>query len=75
MVFATVLLSLLLLIVFITYFKINAFLSFLIVSILAGITLGIPLAEIPTTVERGIAGIMGSRHLFPSLALCAAFFF
>src|SRR5690606_232692 len=63
MVFAIVLLSLLLLIVFITYFKINAFLSFLIVSILAGVALGIPLTAIPTTVEKGIAGIMGSLTL------------
>lgn len=63
MVFVIVLLSLLLLIVFITYFKVNAFLSFLIVSILTGITLGIPLADIPMTVERGIAGVMGSLTL------------
>lgn len=63
MVFTIVLLSLLLLIIFITYFKINTFLAFLIVSILAAIVLGIPLAKIPGTVEKGIGSIMGGLTL------------
>lgn len=63
MVFIIVLLSLLLLIVSISYFKINAFLSFLMVSILTAIALGIPLAKIPVTVEKGIAAIMGGLTL------------
>ncbi|QBQ40401.1 gluconate transporter [Sphingobacterium psychroaquaticum] len=63
MVFIIVLLSLLLLIVSITYFKVNAFLSFLIVSILTAVALGIPLIKIPGTVEKGIAAIMGGLTL------------
>ncbi|SMG51147.1 gluconate:H+ symporter [Sphingobacterium psychroaquaticum] len=63
MVFIIVLLSLLLLIVSITYFKVNAFLSFLIVSMLTAVALGIPLIKIPGTVEKGIAAIMGGLTL------------
>lgn len=63
MVFIIVLLSLLLLIVSITYFKVNAFLSFLIVSILTAVALGIPMTKIPGTVEKGIAAIMGGLTL------------
>lgn len=63
MVFTIVFLSLLLLITCITYFKINAFLSFLIVSILTGIALGIPLTKIPITLEKGIATTMGGLTL------------
>ena len=63
MVFVIVLLSLLLLIVSISYLKIDAFLSFLIVSILAAVTLGIPLDKIPSTIEKGIGSIMGGLTL------------
>ena len=47
-----------LLIVLISYFKVNAFLSFLIVSIIAGLALGIPLGELPAAVNSGIGNIM-----------------
>src|SRR5690606_23836071 len=63
MVFTIVFLSLICLIISITYFKINAFLSFLIVSILAAVALKIPLAQIPLTVEKGIGSIMGGLTL------------
>lgn len=63
MVFVIVLLSLLLLIVSISYIKIDAFLSFLIVSILAAVALGIPLDKIPSTIEKGIGSIMGGLTL------------
>lgn len=63
MVFTIVFLSLIFLIISITYFKINAFLSFLIVSILAAVALKIPLAQIPLTVEKGIGSIMGGLTL------------
>lgn len=52
-----VLLCILLLIVMISVFKINAFLSFLIVSIIAGISLGLPLSKIAGAIEKG----MGER--------------
>jgi len=63
MVFIIVLLSLLFLVLLITYFKVNTFLSFLIVSILAAIVLGIPMSKIPATVEKGIGSIMGGLTL------------
>jgi len=56
--FIIIIISLALLILLISYFKINAFLSFLIVSILAGIALGIPLEALPSSVNNGIGSIM-----------------
>jgi Gnt-I system high-affinity gluconate transporter len=44
----------------ISVFKINAFLSFLIVSIIAGITLGLPLPKIAGAVEKGMGDVLGS---------------
>jgi Gnt-I system high-affinity gluconate transporter len=48
-----------LLILLITYFKINAFLSFLIVSILAGLLLGMKVADITVAVQKGIGDMLG----------------
>jgi len=56
--FIIIIVSLILLIVLISYFKVNAFLSFLIVSILAGIALGIPLDSLPQSVNNGVGAIM-----------------
>ncbi|WP_298238561.1 gluconate:H+ symporter [uncultured Algibacter sp.] len=50
----------LVLILLITWGKINPFLAFLIVSILAGILLGIPLGNISKSLEVGIGGMLGS---------------
>ncbi len=63
MTFLIILLSLIGLIVLISYFKVNAFLSFLLLSIATGIALGIPLGGIVKSVEKGIGGIMGSLTL------------
>lgn len=63
MTFGIILLSLACLILLISYFRINAFLSFLLVSIAAGLALGIPLGMIVKSVEKGIGGIMGSLTL------------
>jgi Gnt-I system high-affinity gluconate transporter len=41
----------------------DAFLAFLLVSICAGIVLGIPLEQIPKTVEKGIGSILGNLTL------------
>jgi Gnt-I system high-affinity gluconate transporter len=49
-----------LLIILITAFKINAFLSFLVISILAGALLGMDLATITTHVQKGIGDMLGS---------------
>lgn len=61
--FVIIILSLALLILLISRFKVNAFLSFLIVSTLAGIALGIPLDKLPTSVNKGIGSIMGDLTL------------
>jgi len=55
-----VLLCILLLIVMVSVFRINAFLSFLVVSIIAGITLGIPLNKVVGSVEKGMGDVLGS---------------
>jgi Gnt-I system high-affinity gluconate transporter len=49
-----------LLILLITYFKVNAFLAFLIISILAGLCLGIPVTEITKSIQRGVGDMLGS---------------
>ncbi|MDR0505827.1 MAG: gluconate:H+ symporter [Dysgonamonadaceae bacterium] len=58
-----VLLSLVVLIILISYFKIDTFLSFLIVSIGAGLALGIAPDRLPQTMESGIGSILGSLSL------------
>ncbi|WP_421943814.1 gluconate:H+ symporter [Pedobacter sp.] len=49
-----------LLIVLISVFKINAFLSFLAVSFVAGLALGLPPARIPSSIEKGMGDVLGS---------------
>jgi Gnt-I system high-affinity gluconate transporter len=49
-----------LLILLISVFKINAFLAFLVVSVLAGVALGLPLPKIAGAVEKGIGDVLGS---------------
>jgi Gnt-I system high-affinity gluconate transporter len=49
-----------LLILLITVFKVNAFLAFLIISILTGLLLGIEVGEITQQVQRGIGDMLGS---------------
>jgi Gnt-I system high-affinity gluconate transporter len=44
----------------ISVFKINAFFSFLVVSIIAGISLGLPLNKIAGAVEKGMGDVLGS---------------
>lgn len=48
------------LIVLISVFKINAFLSFLAVSFVAGLALGLPPAKIPSSIEKGMGDVLGS---------------
>lgn len=55
-----VLLALLLLIVLIAVFHVNAFLSFLVVSVTAGLLLGIPADAVMKSVEKGIGDTLGS---------------
>jgi Gnt-I system high-affinity gluconate transporter len=61
--FAVVVISLAVIILLISYFKVDAFLSFLVVSVGAAVALGIPLEKIPETVDKGIGNILGSLTL------------
>ncbi|HPM32522.1 MAG TPA: gluconate:H+ symporter, partial [Chryseolinea sp.] len=49
-----------LLIVLITRFQINAFLAFLLISILAGLLLGIDVSHITSSIQKGIGDMLGS---------------
>ncbi len=55
-----VLLCIISLILLITWGKVNAFLAFLVVSIFTGLGLGIPLADINKSVQKGIGDTLGS---------------
>ncbi len=59
MTIAIVIVSISLLIILITWAKFNAFLAFLIVSLLSGLFLGMPLNELTKSVKNGIGNIMG----------------
>ena len=49
-----------LLVLLITYFKVNPFLAFLVISILAGLWLGIDPTRITASVQKGIGDMLGS---------------
>lgn len=55
-----VLACIVLLVVFISYFKINAFLSFLFVSVVGGLLLGIEPAKMGGVLQKGIGDMLGS---------------
>ena len=59
----TVIVSLIVLILLVSWLKMDAFLAFLLVSICAGIMLDIPLEQLPKTVEKGIGNILSSLTL------------
>lgn len=52
--------SLLLLVLLISRWHFNPFIAFLITSIVAGVLLGVPMAEIPRSLEKGIGDMLGS---------------
>lgn len=60
MTIAIVVLSLLLLVLLITWGKLNPFIAFLIVSIVAGVALGIPLNKITLSIQKGVGDMLGS---------------
>lgn len=60
MAIASVLLSLLLLIVLTARWHVNPFIAFLICSIVAGVLLGVPLQQIPVSLEKGMGSVLGS---------------
>jgi Gnt-I system high-affinity gluconate transporter len=49
-----------LLILLITRFKVNAFLAFLLISIVAGIWLGMDITKLPASIQKGIGSLLGS---------------
>ena len=59
----TVIVSLIVLFLLISRLKVDAFLAFLLVSIGAGMVMGIPLEKLPETVEKGIGSTLGSLTL------------
>jgi Gnt-I system high-affinity gluconate transporter len=56
----TILICIIALILLITWGKFNAFIAFLIVSICAGLALGIPLNKVSESVQKGIGDTLGS---------------
>jgi Gnt-I system high-affinity gluconate transporter len=52
--------SILILVLLITRGKVNPFLAFLITSIAGGILLGIPIQDIPASIEKGLGDMLGS---------------
>ncbi|WP_339787333.1 gluconate:H+ symporter [uncultured Imperialibacter sp.] len=54
-----ILLCILVLVLLITWGKVNPFLAFLVVSIGAGLALGIPLENVAGSVQKGIGGLLG----------------
>jgi Gnt-I system high-affinity gluconate transporter len=55
-----ILICIIALILLITWGKVNAFIAFLIVSILTGLAIGIPLNQVSTSVQKGIGDTLGS---------------
>lgn len=62
-----VLLSIALLVLLIVWLKLHPFLAFLVASIFAGFTLGIPAEAIPGVLEKGIGGTLGGLVVVISL--------
>ena len=67
MTFLIVLLCIALLIILIAWMKLNTFLAFLLVSILAGVLLGLPADKIIGSVQHGIGDTLGSLVIIISL--------
>jgi Gnt-I system high-affinity gluconate transporter len=65
--FIIVIFSLVVLIALISFFKVDAFLAFLLVAIGAGVALGIPPERLPQAIDTGISSIMGSLTLIIAL--------
>ncbi len=63
----TIVLCILALVILISWGKVNAFLAFLIVSIITGIALGIPMSKVSGAVQKGIGDTLGSLVIVISL--------
>lgn len=60
MVLLTILFCIVLLVILISWLKINPFITFLIVSLIAGLLLGIPLDKVTKSVEKGLGDTFGA---------------
>ena len=58
-----IIISLLLLIFLVAYYKVDAFFAFVIVSVVAALCLGIPVQEIPDILNKGVGNIYRSMAL------------
>ncbi len=67
MAFFIVLICIALLIVLITWAKVNSFIAFLIVALLAGVLLGLPINKVITSVQTGMGNTLGSLAIIISL--------
>src|SRR5688572_11167053 len=56
-----VFLALISLIVLIALFKVNPFLAFMVVSVVAGLSMGIPLGKVTGSLEKGMGDIFGAN--------------
>ena len=65
----SILFCLILLVILVTWAKLNPFVAFLIVSILAGLLLGIPLDKVTTSVQKGLGDTL--RQLIVIICLGA----
>ncbi len=57
---AIVILCIGLLVFLITYFKVNSFIAFLLVSLCAGVFLGLPLPDLAKSIQKGLGDTLGS---------------
>ena len=55
-----VIVCILLLVFLITYLKVNSFVAFLLISLSAGVMLGIPLPDLAKTIQKGLGDTLGS---------------
>lgn len=60
MLFITIALCIVLLILLISWLKFNTFISFIIVSLVGGLLLGMPLEKIPFAIQKGVGDTLGS---------------
>ena len=59
MAFVIVVCCIALLVLLLTWARLNAFLAFLLVSVVTGVWLGLPLQQIPASLQKGIGDTVG----------------
>jgi len=55
-----VIVCILLLVFLITFLKVNSFVAFLLISLSAGVMLGIPITDLAKTIQKGLGDTLGS---------------